>query len=303
MPTEAVDTGLSDQELFDQANADEAPADEVVAEAPAAEPEQAEQQEQPEQSGQPRDEQGRFAAQAADAGQAAANPPAGQTAEENAGRVPSYRLKEEAEARRRLETDLANERVERAALKQRLEALERPAPKVEQPKVEKPDPLLDPEGYEAYLESKFEERILNNHREASLAQAHRTYKGEFEEAYAAAQKQVDPALKARMQQSRDPGETLMEWHRERKTMAEVGTDPNAFFQKKLDAWLADPANQAKVIEKARGGAQQQLQPGQPRQAPPVSLPPSLTRATNASADVSADDDDISDAGLWRHSNA
>jgi hypothetical protein len=57
MPSEAVPLeGLSDEELFNDANSDEAPAEAVVeaAEAPA------------EQEEQPRDEAGRFAAQAAD---------------------------------------------------------------------------------------------------------------------------------------------------------------------------------------------------------------------------------------------
>jgi hypothetical protein len=171
------------------------------------------------------------------------------------------------------------------------------APK-EPVKVEKPDPLLDPEGYEKYLETKFEEKLLNNQREASLAQAHRVHKKEFEDAYEAAQKAVDPALRARMQQSRDPGETLMEWHREQKVRAEVGNDPNAFFEKRFEAYLADPANQAKVLERIRGGVQQQPA----RQAPATSLPPSLTRATNA-ATATADDDHISDEGLWRSANA
>jgi hypothetical protein len=104
-----------------------------------------------------------------------------------------------------------------------------------------------------------------------------------------------------MQQSRDPGETLIQWHRENKTRAEVGNDPNAYFDKRFEAYLSDPANQAKVLERIRGGAQPQ--PGAPRQASAVNLPPSLTRATNASADVSADDNDISNDALWRHANA
>jgi hypothetical protein len=293
MPTEAIDVGVSDQELFNEANMDEVPAEEVVAEVPEAIVEQE----------QPRDEAGRFAAlsqieQLAEV--AAEKPPAPPPVDDNAAMIPSFRLKQEADARRQLETDLANERAERAALRQRLEALERPTPKAEPVKVEKPDPLLDPEGYEKYLETKFEEKLLNNHRESSLAQAHRTYKTEFEEAYAAAQKVVDPALRARMQNSRDPGETLIEWHREQKVRAEVGNDPNAFFEKRFEAYLADPANQAKVLERIRGAAQQQ--PGATRQASATSLPPSLTRATTATT-VTADDDDISDEGLWRSANA
>jgi hypothetical protein len=291
---EAVDTGVSDQELFDQANADEMPADEAVVEV-QAEPEQVE--------GQPRDEAGRFASLSRSeqlAEVAAEAKPAPEPVDDNAPQVPSWRVREINEEKRAAIAERDALKAERDEFKRLVEETRRrpvEAPK-EPVKVEKPDPLLDPEGYEKYLETKFEEKLLNNHRESSLAQAHRTYKSEFEEAYAAAQKQIDPALAARMQQSRDPGETLMQWHRERKTMAEVGNDPNAFFEKRFEAYLADPANQAKVLERIRGG----VQPGAQRQAPSTSLPPSLTRATNA-ATATADDDDISDEGLWRSANA
>lgn len=285
---EAVDTGVSDQELFDQANADEAPVEEAVVEV-QAEPEQVE--------GQPRDEHGRFA------GKEPETPviePVKETVDDNAPQVPSWRVREINEEKRAAIAERDALKAERDEFKRLVEeSRRRPVEAPKEPvKVEKPDPLLDPEGYEKYLETKFEEKLLNNHRELSLAQAHRTYKTEFEEAYAAAQKVVDPALRARMQQSRDPGETLMEWHREQKVRAEVGNDPNAFFEKRFEAYLADPANQAKVLERIRGG----VQPSAPRQAAPTSLPPSLTRATNA-ATATADDDDISDEGLWRSANA
>ena len=282
MPSEAVDLeGVTDQDLFNEANADEAPADEVEVEAPEAEVEQE----------QPRDEHGRFASTQEEP-PAVVEPPA--PVDDNAAMVPSWRVREINEEKRALAEKLA------AIEAERLKWQQPPAPQPA-PKVEKPDPLLDPEGYEKYLEAKFEEKLLTNHRNASLAQAHKTYKTEFEEAYAAANKQVDPVLKARMQASNDPGETLIQWHREMKVKAEVGDDPNAFFERRFEAYLADPANQAKVLERIRGGAQQQ--PGTPRQAAPVNLPPSLTRATNASSATSADDDDVSDDGLWRHANA
>jgi hypothetical protein len=292
MPTEAVDTGLSDQELFDEANADEAPADEAAVEAPEA---------QPEQEAQPhRDEQGRFAskeveqpAPAAEV-QAEALKPA---VDDNAAMVPSWRVREINEEKRALAEKVAAFEAERRQWQQR--PAPQPAP-VAQEKAEPPDPLLDPVGYREFIRNELREERLNERREESLAKAHEEHKEEFEEAYAAAQKAVDPALKARMQQSRDPGKTLIQWHRERKTMAEVGTDPNAFFEKRFEAYLSDPANQAKVLERIRGGTQ--TQPGAARQAAPVNLPPSLTRATNASANISADDDDISNDGLWRHAN-
>lgn len=290
MATEAVDVGLSDEELFNEANADEAAADEAVVE-PADEPVEQEQL---------RDEAGRFAAQAAEAPAelVATDPPATPPVDDNAAMVPSWRVREINDEKRALADKLAALEAERPKWQQ---PAPQPAPEV---KVEKPDPLLDPDGYEKYLETKIEEKWLNNQREQSLATAHKTYKGEFEEAYAAAQKNLDPVLKMKMQSSRDPGETLIEWHREQKTRAEVGNDPNAFFDRRLEAFLADPANQAKVLERIRGGAQQQLQPGNgTKPAPATFLPPSLTRATTASADINADDNDLSNEGLWKHANA
>jgi len=284
MTIEALE-GVSDQELFDDANADE-----VTETTETPEPEAKEQQ--PETPA---------AATAETETKAATDQQARTPVDDNAAQVPSWRVREINDEKRVLAEKVAALEAERLNWQRQPQPAAQPAPQVAAPPA-RPDPLLDPEGYAAAVREEVRQEMLNERREASLANAHKTYKTEFEEAYAAAQKAVDPALKARMQQSRDPGETLIAWHREQKTRAEVGDDPNAYFQKKLDAWLADPANQAKVIERARGTATQQ--PGQTRQAAPaVSLPPSLTRATNASSDVSADDNDISDDGLWRHANA
>jgi hypothetical protein len=285
MAIEALE-GVTDEELFNDANSDEAPAEEVVAE-PAEVTEQS----------QARDEQGKFAAKADEP--AATDQPVKTQVDDNAPQVPSWRVREINDEKLVLANKVAALEAERTQWQR-----QQPRAQVEPPapaRAEAPDPLLDPKGHEKYMDEKFEEKLLNFQRETSLAQAHRTYKTEFEEAYAAAQKHIDPALKARMQQSRDPGETLIEWHRELKTRAEVGNDPNAYFDRRFEAYLADPANQAKVLERIRGAAQPQ--PGARQGAPAVSLPPSLTRATNASSDISADDDDVSDDGLWRHANA
>lgn len=274
---------LDDQSLFDAAVSDEP---EAISEQPSqidmlaeakAEVEAKEQQ--------ARDEAGRFA-KAEDPSVDAEKPPIPPK--------PEWRLKEDAERARQAETELANERAEKAALKQRLEALERPAVKQEPEKVAKPDPLLDPEGYEKYLETKFEERLLNDRREASLATAHRVYKTEFEEAYAAAQKQVDPALRARMQQSRDPGETLMEWHRELKTRAEVGSDLKAYKQKLREEALKDPEFRKAAMEAWRTEASTQTPDGRPR----VNLSPSLNGASRSNAMLRSADGDLSDHELF-----
>lgn len=281
MSIEALE-GVTDEELFNEANADE-PAEETVEE-PIEEIVEQEQ---------PRDDAGRFAAQADPPVPVATDPPAPPPVDDNAAMVPSWRVREINEEKR--------------ALSDRLTALEAERSKWQQPpapqpvvKAEEPDPLLDPKAYREFIREETRQEILSDRREASLQNAHKTYKAEFEEAYASAQKQVDPVLKMKMQNSRDPGETLIEWHREQKTRAEVGNDLNAFRQREQERLLSDPAFLAKAIEKARGVAQPQ--PG--AKAPSTtSLPPSLTRATNASTATEADDDDVSDDGLWRHANA
>src|SRR3954466_6378231 len=205
MPSEAVDLeGLSDQDLFNEANADEVTTEEVVAEVAEAEPEQ----------GQHRDDQGRFAAQA-EPPAAAAEPPAPPPVDDNAAMVPSWRVREINDEKRTLADRLAALEAERVQwqTQQRQPA---PAPQAAPEKAARPDPLLDPDGYASAIREEIRQEIIGERREAPLAQAHKTYGKEFDEAYAAAQERVDPVLKAKMQTSRDPGETLIAWHREKK---------------------------------------------------------------------------------------
>lgn len=289
MATTSVALEVSDADLFRDANSDEAPADTVVAETPDA-PE--------EQAGQPRDEAGRFAGKPETAPEtpAATDPPARAPVDDNAAMVPSWRVREINDEKRTLAEKLAALEAERQTWQRQQPVREEKQPE----KVAKPDPLLDPEGYAKAVREELREEILSDRREDSMRNARDANPKEFGEAYAAAtQNGVDLGLKARMQAARDPGKVLLEWHREQKTRAEVGTDPNAYFDKRLATFLADPANQAKVLEQIRGG----VQPATNGKSPPVSLPPSLTRATSAAAIASADDDDVSDAGLWRHANA
>lgn len=213
---------------------------------------------------------------------------------------PEWRIKEDAERARAAENDLANERAEKAALRQRLEALERqnqPAQKVEKTEDE-PDPLLQPKEYREFIEKRIEERILNDRREFSLAAAHKTYKEEFEEAYAAAQQKINPGLKALMQQSRDPGETLIQWHREEKARAEVGTDLNAYKQRLREESLKDPEFRKTALEAWRADAEPQNN-GRPR----VSLPPSLNGTSRSNATLRSSQADMSDEDLWEETMA
>jgi hypothetical protein len=267
---------IDEQSLFDAAVSDE-PVEVEVREVPEA----------PEPEAQPRDEQGKFA-KVEDEPEKPAADPEKPVIDDNAPQVPSWRVREINDEKRALAEKVAALEAERINWQRQQE---KPAPKVE---VAKPDPLLDPEGYEKYLETKFEERLLNNQREASLATAHRVYKQEFEEAYAAAQKAVDPALKARMQQSRDPGETLMEWHRELKTRAEVGSDLKAYKEKLRKEALEDPEFRKAAMEAWRTEASTQTADGRPR----VNISPSLNGASRSNALLRSADGDVSDHELF-----
>lgn len=273
-PEELVETTFDDQALFDEADTDE-----------PANPQEPQPQPEPEPQPEPKPE-----------------PTAELTAEKPPiPPKPEWRKQEDAERARAAEAELANERAEKAALKLRLEAMERaskPAPAPAEKPV-KPDPLIDPEGYEAYLERKFEERRLATDRENSLRLAARTYKDEFKEAYAAAQQNIDPALQAMMQQSDDPGETLIAWHRDRKTKAEIGNDLGAFKQRLREESLKDPEFRKAAIAAWQAEAQPTTN-GRPN----VDLPPSLSSVSRSNASLSSTvGNDLSDEGLWEHANA
>lgn len=292
----AVDTGTTDAELFEGATTETPVETPEVVETPTETPE-------PEVTGQPRDEKGKFAAKTETEAPLTETPAEKPVVDDNAPQVPSWRVREINEEKRELaaklaavETERQQDRDQLALLQRQVQGLQKP---VEQKPETKPDPLLDPDGYEKYLEKRFEDRLLSNSRESSLRLAHRTYKDEFQTAYSAAQQAMgrgDQALAARMSSSADPGETLIEWHREQKVKQEVGNDPNAWLEKKLAERLKDPAFLAKAIETARGVAST----SSTQARPVVELPPSLSTSSRAgNTSTSADDSDISDAALFR----
>jgi hypothetical protein len=269
--TMSIDEELNDDKLFNDAVSDE-PAE--APEVPAAEPEPSK----------PDGEAEEVIAEETE-----------QSKDEPKGRIPQWRREEIAAEKNRAVDDaksareqLATERSQREELQRRLAAMEKPAEKPA-----KPDPLLDPDGYAKSVRDEIREEILAERRENSLQNAHKTYKGEFEEAYSAAQKQVDPALRARMQQSRDPGETLIQWHREQKTRAEVGTDLGAYKQRLRDEALKDPEFRKAAMEAWREQAPTQVN-GRPR----IELPPSMSGVSRSNAALKADNQDVSDHELF-----
>jgi len=217
------------------------------------------------------------------------------SAEDNAV-LPSWRAREINEERRRVADENERLKAEMAELRRsQQQPRQQEPPKVEKPS--RPDPLLDPDGYAAAIREELRQEALAERREESLQRAAEAHPAEFQEAYEAAQKAVDPALKARMQSSRDPGKTLLDWHREQKVRAEVGNDPNAWLEKKLEERLNDPTFLAKAVERARGSAQQntQQQNGRPR----IDLGPSLNGASRSNTALKSNVEDVSDDELFR----
>ena len=216
-------------------------------------------------------------------------------AESKATGIPGWRLREINEERKAAIAERDALRAEKAQWETRQQAQQQTAPKAEQPKAERPDPLLDPEGYAAAIRQEIRQEILSERREESLTRARDANPQEFDEAYAAATKAIDPALKARMQASRDPGRTLLEWHRENKVKAEVGNDPNAWLEKKLEERLNDPAFLAKAIERSKGIATPAASNGRPK----VDLPPSISNLSRSGTILkSASGDELSDQELF-----
>jgi hypothetical protein len=268
-------TELSEDSLFD--NAIDPPAAEP---APTAAPEPAEK---------PQVEQAKPDIEAAAA--PVADKP---KVDDDAPMVPSWRLKEITEERRaaQAERDAFKQQRDQLAFEQqefrrRLAQLEKPP---EQP--QEPDPLLNPREYREFMERRFEERLVNERREMSLQSAKRTYKEEFDQAYEAAQKFVDPALRARMQHSSDPGETLIGWFRELKIRAEVGNDPAAYRKKVGDEMLKDPEFRKRAMEAWRTEAQGNQSGERPM------LAPSLNGISRSAAALRASQADLSDDALW-----
>jgi len=120
----------------------------------------------------------------------------------------------------------------------------------------------------------------------------------FEQAYQEAQSRIargDTQLAAMMQHSSSPGETLVQWFKREQVTREVGDNPTAWLEKKLEERLNDPAFLAKAMEKAREKAT-----ANPPPKPAVNLPPSLSSMSPHMAQTNDPDaDDDSDAAVFR----
>jgi hypothetical protein len=280
---------IDDKELFSSAMTD-APIPEVATEAPA-EPEQ-----QPQQDGRARDEQGRFARNEV---ARQAEPPQLEQAQEPAkeeSNVPSWRLREvREEAERRVAE--AEARWQRQYLELQRQAQPRPEP---QPP---PDLFENPNGFVDHnvrqLVDPMKAELQQMREEFSRIRAEDKHGPEkVRAAYdwiAQGIAQRDPEVVSaynRAMQSRHPFGDIVAAHQQRTVYQTIGDDPNVWFEKELERRMSSDPQFAAKVQQSRQAS------GQP-QGSITKLPPSL-RNTPAARGAVEDDNDMSDAALFRH---
>jgi hypothetical protein len=217
----------------------------------------------------------------------AAAPPIPPEAPEAA--IPSWRLREEADARRAAE-DRAR------ALEARLGEVARHMQQTQQ----QPDFFANPDAatqtlitrtLQPYVEMN-EARMMymcrmiadTVHGGDSVAEAERA----FLEAHDS--KTLDPADYERVVQSPNRYDAAVRWYKRQAVLSSVGDDPNAWFEQQLEARMSDPQFQAQVLERARSGAA--TRPSETR------LPPSLSRSTAVAPSAPEPLGDMGDRSLF-----
>jgi hypothetical protein len=211
--------------------------------------------------------------------------------QEEVGQIPSWRLKEEADARRAAESERDKFKSDLSAMQQRMAALEKP----QQQKQEVIDPLLDPEGFRKSMQDSFNSELQKITLNNNLAIAHVRHGDTFEKAYSALLSEGERGNRQLVNQlvtSQNPGEAIVRWHKNQETLREVGNDPATYKSKVLEDALKDPAFLTKALEAARASAGQSQAPGA------VQLPPSLSRVTGSSNNTDPADADGSEKAVF-----
>jgi len=205
--------------------------------------------------------------------------------------VPSWRLRELNEDRRRVQAENEQMRVQLArfqAMQEQAERAKAPPPKL--------DPLLNTPEWEAALEQKYEHRLAMAMLNQNLAFNRKIYGADkFDKAYQAIYQQAQSGNTAPRDQalrSYDPGEAIMNWF--------DSSDPETVKSRVKEELLADP----EFIAQVRGQAPRSApQAGQQPPRTVVRLPPSLAKVTGSSATSNEDirtQTDGSEAALFEY---
>jgi hypothetical protein len=186
-----------------------------------------------------------------------------------------------------------------------IQTLTRVAPRQQQQEVqarERPDPIVDPDGYAQYVRSEVEASIISRNVEETFRDAHEEHGTKFEAAYQALtsldrNSPSDRALVQRISKSANPGRALMKWHERQEAVREIG-DPKAYRERLRNELLDDPEFQQAVTARARERTGGNNQGGQ-RRPNNITRLPSLNSSGSGSGRMSrnASDDDDSDAAV------
>jgi hypothetical protein len=237
------------------------------------------------QPGQPRDPQGKFAPK-----------PQGQQAQQD-HRVPLRELMEERDRRQRLEAHTQQLTQAVLALQQQLLPQGQPQQRPQGPETIFDDP-------QAYLD----QRVVNPLRQEGQVYMMQIKDGlsrEMANTQFGAQ-EVNVALNAigqirntpqghfvfnQIMQSGHPYGQLVQWHRQARAQAAIGSNPQAWLRQQQQAWADNPKVQDYVMQRraARSGAQSR--------PPNVQLPPSLSSVRSSSGRVD-NCGDLSSASLY-----
>ena len=203
--------------------------------------------------------------------------------------VPPWRLREESEARR-----LAEDRAR--VLEERLQQI---ATHLQQQQ-KQPDFFENPDQATQTLIMRTlqpyadETRKTLMHMSKMVAEArHGSDKVDSaEQAFLKAREEqvLDTADYERVVQAPNRYDAVVKWHKRQSVLSSVGDDPAAWFDKQLEAKMADPKFQATLLERVRTSAASK--PGA------VQLPPSLSRAPAAQGNGPEPVGDLSDQSLF-----
>lgn len=229
--------------------------------------------------------------------------------DDKSGHVPSWRLREEREAREAATKRADDAARESFAFRQQMQDMQRRLEQLQKPKQEPVDFFQNPDEAfqqrmtplqerQAEFESKLQFRMS---RTMAIAEHGAAAVKEMEEAVRKANREGHPEIRmlsVQMDNSDDPVSVAMNWHKRSKLLEETGGDLTTYRQKALDDALNDPEFLAKALERARAQA------GQPARSS-INLPPSLSRAagTGATEKVGLTAEDMTDASLYAHATA
>jgi hypothetical protein len=290
--------GMSDAELFNGAVASEPPAEvktEQVADTGTADgPKE-------DATGRLHGADGKFAPKTAEAKEP--EPTAPDTPKDKPdAMVPSWRLGEVSEERRRWQAEAEQHKRDLEDTRRRMAALEQQQRQATQKPVEVPDLLADPNAFTSHIQETVEQRIRNIEANFSFRLAHTMNKDVFEKAYSEMVSRAERGDRSAVQAvmgSPDPGQALISWYKRDQTIAKVGDDPDAWFEKRKAELLDDEAFLAQAMEKARAKANGDQANGS---RPNVKLPPSLSRLPSAGSHAEQGGD-MSDASLFNYAMA